>query len=463
MRAVFISYRRDDAEGEAGRLFADLATQFGKSNVFMDVTGITPGRDFRKVVDQNVGSCGVLLALIGKGWVDAKDDTGRRRLDDPMDFVRLETASALKRDIPVIPVLLRGTSMPKAEQLPEDMRDLVYRNGVELTHARWQSDVQCLVDAIRGDVEGSGTVTSNLKSEATGRPSPPDTKSSWRWRLVLLSVATLALVVAVVTVYEYRKAQEAQEATAQTAARAAAAEAAARQAAEKKAAAKEADAQRAAAREAAARQAAEKEAAAKEIAGKEAAAKQAAAARTPATAPNPLPEANTTSDGPTDPAAQAALGDEFYFGRNGRITDDAEAVKWYRKAAEQGNAEGQTYLGVMYSRGVDGLPKDYAEAVKWYQKAAEQGYALAQNNLGRMYERGYGGLPKDEAEAVKWYRKAAEQGLASGQTNLGRAYQNGLGGLPKDNAEALKWFRKAAAQGDAIAKTEIRLMTRHLD
>jgi hypothetical protein len=117
MRAVFISYRRDDAEGEAGRLFADLAGKFGADKVFMDVTGVEPGRDFRKVIDQNVASCGVLLAIIGKGWIDAKDDGGRRRLDDPLDFVRLETASALKRDIPVIPVLVHGGLMPRAEQL----------------------------------------------------------------------------------------------------------------------------------------------------------------------------------------------------------------------------------------------------------------------------------------------------------------------------------------------------------
>ena len=106
MRAIFLSYRRDDAEGEAGRLFDFLTAEFGADNVFMDVAGIEPGRDFRKVIDQNVTSCGVLLAMIGKGWLDAKDDAGRPRLDDPMDFVRLETASALKRDIPVIPVLV---------------------------------------------------------------------------------------------------------------------------------------------------------------------------------------------------------------------------------------------------------------------------------------------------------------------------------------------------------------------
>jgi len=108
MPAIFISYRRGDAEGEAGRLFDDLSAQFGAKAIFMDVMDIKPGRDFRKVIDENVSSCGVLLAMIGKGWINARDDAGRRRLDDPQDFVRLETASALKRDIPVIPVLVRN-------------------------------------------------------------------------------------------------------------------------------------------------------------------------------------------------------------------------------------------------------------------------------------------------------------------------------------------------------------------
>lgn len=71
MRAVFISYRRDDAEGQAGRLFDDLTRHFGEHSVFMDVAGIEPGRDFRRVIDEQVASCGVLLAVIGKNWLDA--------------------------------------------------------------------------------------------------------------------------------------------------------------------------------------------------------------------------------------------------------------------------------------------------------------------------------------------------------------------------------------------------------
>jgi hypothetical protein len=148
MRAIFISYRREDTEGHAGRLFRDLAERFGKELVFMDVAGIEPGRDFRRVIEQQVASCGVLLALIGKDWLTVPDAEGRRRLDDPIDFVRLETASALKRDIPVVPVLVHGARIPRPEQLPEDLRELAYRNSVELTHARWDSDVQVLIKAL---------------------------------------------------------------------------------------------------------------------------------------------------------------------------------------------------------------------------------------------------------------------------------------------------------------------------
>jgi hypothetical protein len=109
-------------------------------------------------VEQHVGTCSVLLAVVGKGWVGARDETGRRRLDDPLDLVRFETASALKRDIPVIPILVQGASMPRPDELPDEIRGLVYRNCVELTHARWESDVQLLIDAIGTYVEGSKIV-----------------------------------------------------------------------------------------------------------------------------------------------------------------------------------------------------------------------------------------------------------------------------------------------------------------
>ena len=153
MQAIFISYRREDTEGQAGRLFDDLVKYFGENGVFMDVVGIGAGKDFRHVIDGQVASCGVLLALIGRNWLTAADENGKRRLDDEKDFVRLETASALKRDIPVIPVLVRGAQMPRAEELPADLAELAYRNGVELNHARWESDVQLLVKALQPYIE----------------------------------------------------------------------------------------------------------------------------------------------------------------------------------------------------------------------------------------------------------------------------------------------------------------------
>lgn len=166
MRAIFISYRRDDAEGQAGRLFDDLTQHFGEDAVFMDVAAIEPGRDFRRVIDEQVASCGVLLAVIGKAWLTARDESGARRLDDPTDFVRLETASALRRDIPVIPVLVHGATMPREEDLPEDLKELAFRNGVELTHARWDSDVQLLVKALRPYVQAKETPTPPRRESA---------------------------------------------------------------------------------------------------------------------------------------------------------------------------------------------------------------------------------------------------------------------------------------------------------
>jgi hypothetical protein len=150
--AIFISYRRDDSEGEAGRLFDDLSRVFGKDSVFMDVTGIRPGADFRHVIDDSVAHCGVLLSVIGPSWTTIANPDGTRRLEDPNDFVALEIASALKRDVPVILVLVHGAHMPAVGQLPDSLKDLSYRNSVEISHTRWNSDVDLLISALKSYV-----------------------------------------------------------------------------------------------------------------------------------------------------------------------------------------------------------------------------------------------------------------------------------------------------------------------
>ena len=146
--------------------------------------------------------------------------------------------------------------------------------------------------------------------------------------------------------------------------------------------------------------------------------------------------------------AQNSLGDCYYNG-DGVSEDEEEAVKWYRKAAEQGLAEAQNSLGDCYYNG-DGVSKNYEEGVKWYRKAAEQGDAVAQFNLGYRYYCGKG-VEEDKEEGVKWYRKAAEQGNAYAQYCLGLCYYCGVG-VSKNDEEAVKWFRKAAEQGNAYAQ-----------
>jgi len=200
-RGIFISYRRDDTEGQAGRLFEDLSEVFGAEMVFMDVAGIKPGIDFRRAIEQQTASCGVLLALIGRSWLTVTNADGKRRLDDLNDVVRFETASALRRDIPVIPVLVQGARMPRAEELPDDLKELAFRNGVEITHARWDSDVQLLTQALQsyvkpvvpsrapGETRTDAPSTISLQqSQSSTLKSPGRSRVGWRALIAALAV-----------------------------------------------------------------------------------------------------------------------------------------------------------------------------------------------------------------------------------------------------------------------------------
>src|SRR5215469_2220440 len=145
MRAIFICYRRQDAAAESRNLYRDLSA--AHFEVFMDVRGVRYGVDFRNEIEDKLASCGVLLAVIGSRWLDSSED-GKSRLDVKSDYVRVEITAALKRNIPVIPVLVQGAPLPAEDRLPEDLRPLVYRHGLELTHERWEGDVQLLIDAL---------------------------------------------------------------------------------------------------------------------------------------------------------------------------------------------------------------------------------------------------------------------------------------------------------------------------
>src|SRR4051812_43633952 len=122
---IFVNYRRDDSKGTAGRLRDRLALAFGRKNIFMDVDDTPPGIDFVSHLNSQVAACEIFIAVIGPNWLDAKTEDGDRRLHAPQDFVAVEIEAALARDIRVIPVLLDGTCMAKARDLPDALKPLV--------------------------------------------------------------------------------------------------------------------------------------------------------------------------------------------------------------------------------------------------------------------------------------------------------------------------------------------------
>ncbi len=173
MSAIFISYRRDDSAGYAGRLFDKLVQHFDRERLFMDIENLEYGEDFVEAIDRAIASCAGLIVVIGPDWLDARDAQGRRRLEDPHDFIHLEIAAALKRDIRVIPVLVHGAEMPREADLPEALQPLARRQATELSDNRWDYDVGRLAEALES-LLGPG-------------PLPPPNRS-WVWVLAAIVV-----------------------------------------------------------------------------------------------------------------------------------------------------------------------------------------------------------------------------------------------------------------------------------
>lgn len=168
MPDIFISYRRQDSGGHAGRLFDRLVKHFGNNHVFLDVAGIELGVDFVETIEEAVGSSDAVVVVIGRAWLDCTDAQGRRRLDDPKDFIRLEVATAFLRGVRVIPVLVQGASMPSSEYLPQDLEKLPKLQAIELRDARWGSDVSLLIESL----ENIAPLMSRPRAAAHGRDSP---------------------------------------------------------------------------------------------------------------------------------------------------------------------------------------------------------------------------------------------------------------------------------------------------
>jgi hypothetical protein len=175
---VFISYRRADSDYPAGWLFERLAEHLGRARVFKDVDSLQPGDDFAEVITTAVSSCSALVAVIGQRWLTITDEHGRRRLENPDDFVRLEIEAALTRGVRVIPVLVDGAGMPRSADLPAGLQGLARRQAVELSPYRF--DTSALIGVLEATVTGRPAPRPPLD-----RPSPPgpapQSRRTTRW------------------------------------------------------------------------------------------------------------------------------------------------------------------------------------------------------------------------------------------------------------------------------------------
>jgi TIR domain len=171
---IFISYRREETAYPAGWLYERLADRFGGGQVFKDVDSIQLGDDFVEVITSAVGSCDVLLALIGEEWLTITDAHGKRRLDNPDDFVRLEIEAALTRKVRVIPILVDGARMPREDELPDSLATLVRRQALELSPARFDFDTSRLLKVLDATLTEARTAQDKAPSMGAPARKTPD-------------------------------------------------------------------------------------------------------------------------------------------------------------------------------------------------------------------------------------------------------------------------------------------------
>ena len=177
MSGIFISYRREDSAPYARLLSESLGSHFGADEIFRDIDTIGPGVDFPEAIAKAVGGCQVLLAVIGGKWLDAEQG-GQRRLDNEGDYVRLEIAAALQRNILVVPVLLEQTRMPSKAELPADLAELADRNAVRLTDDGWNDAVRRLATRLERTL-GVGTAPATAPVTAAPQPRPQPSTPGW--------------------------------------------------------------------------------------------------------------------------------------------------------------------------------------------------------------------------------------------------------------------------------------------
>jgi hypothetical protein len=197
MSDIFISYRRGTASPYARGIYERLESQFGSGRVFMDIDTMEPGVDFVEYIEDAVSSCQVLIVVVSPDWLAAVDETGRRRMDDPDDFVRVEVATALARDdVRVIPVLVAGAAPPAKGDLPEDLAPLTRRHALEITDGRWDYDLGVLartVGRVLAEEAGAGPSASREPAHAPAAAAVPPAKPRWPPQPAVIAIALVAV------------------------------------------------------------------------------------------------------------------------------------------------------------------------------------------------------------------------------------------------------------------------------
>jgi hypothetical protein len=467
---IFISYRRDDSAGTAGRLHDRLAETFGEENLFIDVDNMPAGADFVETLNKQVAICDVFLCTVGPNWLNAKDNDGQRRLDQPGDFVRVEIAEALKRNIPVIPVLVDGARVPKDRELPNDIVLLTRRQAVEVRNSHFRQDADELTRKIRGLIKGRRSALSRAVLGAivgavallvfgsigiyqlTGLRSGPAAPTTEPGKETVSTPGSVATVSPPNSLPPAPDESSAKQTGATGASRLDLVTDCDRLAAVST------DPQRP-----------------KSVPGvnfeqinigsavvacREAVSKYPDVARFSfqlgriLDANKDYLEARKQYEMAAKFGSTTALNNigGLYERGSGVPQDYAEARRWYEKAAAAGDPAAMNNIGMLYNGG-SGVPQDYAEAWRWYEKAAAAGNSAAMNNIGSLYEDG-SGVPQDYAAARRWYEKAAAGGIATAMRNLGDLYRDGRG-VAKSVATARAWYQEAVAAGDATAKDNL--------
>lgn len=190
---IFISYRRTDSPGVAGWLLEHMRHKLPRASIFLDVDAIKPGRDFRQVLLGKVAEANVLLAVIGPNWIAPGAD-GKRRIDDDNDYVRIELARALELEIPVIPVLIDATPMPRADELPANIRDLAHLQAHNVRQTSFRADAAALAN-----------IVSEIMPD-TAAPSAPSGAVAWKRPAALIAMAICGAAVALIAVLSLKPA-----------------------------------------------------------------------------------------------------------------------------------------------------------------------------------------------------------------------------------------------------------------